>query len=146
MGAQGQVDAKDKAVLCGVTNQCIDGFDGFAKVFMVADFAAAICKALRFAFVLIDVNKVNVAGDIELACAKLAHADDPQGNRLTVGAGRRSMPGVQLLAHVQAGAIQYQLCQNGDCAGNRMQISLAVTVQHHEPFHDQLPQNTQCSR
>ena len=118
MGPQRQVHAKHKAVFGGVANQGVDGFDGFAKVFVVADLSATIGQPLGFPFVLVDINEVNVAGDIQLASSQFAHANNPQRNGQAFRAERRAIAGVQLLASLQAGAVECQLCQSGHTPGD----------------------------
>jgi len=93
--------------------------------------------------VLVDVDQVDVAGDIQLAGAKLAHADDPQGHGLAVGAQQRAMAFVQFLARLLAGAVQRQFGQGGDPLGDGGQVGLLAAVQFHETFHRQLSQHAQ---
>ena len=62
----------------GLANQSEKGFDGSAEIFLHRDFADALCVARRFAIFVIHINKVDVARDIQLARAQLAHADHPK--------------------------------------------------------------------
>ena len=63
-------------MLGDVTNQAVDGLDRTRKIFVVRDASAAFGAAGGVAIVLVDVDQVDVAGDIELARTELAHADD----------------------------------------------------------------------
>ncbi|MPM43080.1 hypothetical protein SDC9_89753 [bioreactor metagenome] len=77
IGAQRQVDAEHEAVLRGVAHQAVDGLDGAREVFVVGQLAAPVRQACGFAVVFVDVDEVDVAGDIQLARAQLAHAHHP---------------------------------------------------------------------
>ena len=60
VGPEGQVHAKDEAVLGGVAHQAVDGLDGAGEVFVVGDLAPAIGCAGGVAVVLVDVDQVDV--------------------------------------------------------------------------------------
>ena len=62
----------------GLANQSEKGFDGSAEIFLNRNFADALCVASCFAIFVIHINKVDVARDIQLARAQLAHADHPK--------------------------------------------------------------------
>ena len=82
VGPQRQVDAEHKAVLGHAADQGLHGAHQFAKVFLGADHAARLAAGLRhtggLSVAVEDVNQIDVAGHIELACAKLAHAQNTQ--------------------------------------------------------------------
>ncbi|KAF5288817.1 hypothetical protein FQR65_LT20891 [Abscondita terminalis] len=77
VGPERQIHAEHEAVLGGVADQAVDALDRASEVFVVGDDAPAVGLACRLAVVLVDIDQVDVAGDIELARAELAHADDP---------------------------------------------------------------------
>ena len=133
-------------MLRGVANQVVDGLDRLGKVFMVADLAATIGQPQRLAFVLIDIDEVNIAGNIELPRSQLAHANDPQRHFLAFRAGRSAVTGVQLLAHLGTGAIQRKLCQFRHATRDRVQIGLLGTIERHQALHDQLTHHPQRGR
>jgi hypothetical protein len=56
-------------VLGGVADQAEDALDGTAEVLVVGDHAAAVGLAPGVAVMFVDVDQVDVAGDIELAGA-----------------------------------------------------------------------------
>lgn len=130
-------------MLGGVAHQAVDGLDGARKVFVVGDAAPAIGHAGGFAIVLIHIDEVDVARDIELAGAQFAHADDPQLHGLALWAARGTMAFVQLAARLLAGAVQGQLGQFGHGPGDVGQRCLRFAVQLDQPFHDQLAQHPQ---
>ena len=80
----------------GVANQGVNQFDGFGKVIVVADAPAPIRQAGGFTIFVVHINQVNVARDIELACAKFAHAHNPQHRALTSGGGGDAVAGIEL--------------------------------------------------
>ena len=98
--AQRQVHAKHKPVLGGLANQRVNQLDLGGKVLVVGDAALARHQRLRaagsVAIVVVDVDQVDVAGDIELSPAQLAHAHHPQLGALAVRAQRRTVQCVQL--------------------------------------------------
>jgi hypothetical protein len=90
----------------------------------------------------VDVDQVDVAGDIELARAELAHADDPELDFLAGGSQRRAVAAVEFGApgcrHVQG-----QLGQLGDGLGHHGERCLLLAVQHDDALHHQLAQHAQ---
>ena len=77
MRAQREVHAKDKAVFGLLADQTAHAAHGAHEIFMVGNLPAPVGQAAGFTIGFIDADQVNVAGDIELARAELAHADDP---------------------------------------------------------------------
>ena len=130
-------------MLGGVAHQCINAFDGAAKVFVVREHAAAIGLARGLAVMLVDVDQVDIAGDIELARAQLAHADDPELHVLPGRAFGRAMAGVQLGTHLGACTVQSQLSQLGDSAGHYRKRSTLFAVHGDDAVHHQLAQHAQ---
>ena len=100
---------------------------------------------------VVHINQVNVAGDIQLARAELAHADHPQLCQLGFGAGRgnhqrRAVNLVERGACVGQGLVKRNFCQLGHRTGDNGQRSGLLAIQHHQPFHHQLPQYAQRCR
>ncbi len=114
-----------------------------AKVFVVGNAATPVGGAAGLAFVLVDVNQVDVTRHIEFARAQLAHADDPQFHGLSVGPAGGAVAGVEFLAGPQAGLVQGQFSQFRDGAGDVGQRRLGFAVQPDQAFHDQLAQDAQ---
>ena len=127
-------------MLGGVTNQAEYAFDGPAKVFMVGDDTAAVGQALGVAVMLVDVDQVDVAGDIELARSQLSHPNDPKLYGLAFWAQGSAMASIQLGPNLGAGAIQRQLCQLGDRLGDDGKRSALLAVQSNDALHHQLAQ------
>ena len=113
---------RDEAVFGDLANQRKDGLDLLREILVVGDSSAPVGQACGFTIVVIDINQVNVAGDIELAPTQLAHADDPQLGAAVAaawaGALRHTVRGVQRLPGCLHGHIQCQLGQLGHGAGH----------------------------
>ena len=103
MRPERQVEAKHKAVLGGLANQRIKGFDLVRKILMIGDTAAALVHRLSVglpnscAVVVIHINQIDIAGHIELARAQLAHAHHPHQSTLTAWAQWRAVKRIQRL-------------------------------------------------
>jgi len=130
-------------MLGGVTHQAVDGLDGAREVLVVGDAPPAIWHAGGLAIVLVHIDEVDVAGDVQLAGTQFAHADDPQLHGLVLRAARCAMAFVQFAARLLAGAVQGQLGQFGHGPGDVGQGCLCLAVQLDQPFHDQLAQHPQ---
>ena len=148
IGPQRQIDAKDKAVFGGVANQAVHRLDLTRKVFVVGDFSAPVAGAPGgFAVVVIDVDQVDVAGDVQLACTELAHADHPHAGALAACALGRAVLGVQRVAGVAHGRVEGQLGQLGHGAGDdgqrRLAVARAVAVEDNQALQHQLAQHAQ---
>ncbi|MNS70235.1 hypothetical protein D3C72_1035760 [compost metagenome] len=141
VGAQHQVDAKDETVLGGVANQLVDPLDGAQKVLVVAELAPPVWPSGGIAVLFVHIDQVDVAGDIELARAQLAHADHPELHRLAIGALRRAVRDIQLRTGGGGGGIECQLGQLGDAAGHRGKGGVVVAVQIDQALHHQLAQD-----
>ena len=149
---QSQVQPEHKAVLGGIANQAVQCLDLVRKILVVGNAATPVGQACCFAIMVIDINQVNVTGDIELAPAQFAHADDPQLCAAAVvtawaSALRHTIGGIQRLLGCLHGYVQCQLSQLGHGAGHhgqRCPAALpAVTVHYHQTLHDQLAQHPQ---
>ena len=96
IGAQRQINPEHKTVLGGVANQAVDGAHGAAKVLLVGQAAPPVCIGSGLAVLVVHINQIDVTRHIELARAKLAHANDPQLRRLPVRADGRPMLCLQI--------------------------------------------------
>ena len=146
IGPQRQIDAEHKAMLGHFADQRIDALDRAGEIFMVGNAAPAIGLARGLAFVFVDVDQVDVAGDIELACTELAHAHDPQRHHLALGAHGRAMAAVEFRAHLVAGPVQRHLGKLGHGLRHHGQRGLLGAVQLHQALHHQLAQHAQRAR
>ncbi len=154
-------------MLCGVADQGVDGLDLLRKIFVVGDGAPAILAAGGFAVMVVDVNQVDVAGDIEFARAQLAHANHPQlGTRARLTCRwrrlRRAIQCVQRRTRFTDGDIKRQFGQLGHGACHHRQRNacgsqrdervglmvkrggFVITVQHHQAFENELAQDAQA--
>ena len=143
VGPQRGVHAEDEAVLGGLADEAVDVLDDLGEVLVVADAPSPAFHARRLAVLVIDVHQVDVAGHIEFARPELAHADDPEFRALPAFAQRRAVLGVQVALGLHAGDVQSEFGQAGHRAGDDGQRRLTVAVEHHQAFHDQLPQDAQ---
>ena len=130
-------------MLGGLADQRVQRASGAGEVFVVGQPSAPVGHAGGLAVALIDVDQVDVAGDVELARAQLAHADDPQRHGTAVRRLRLAVALLQGGAGVLAGALQRQLGQVGHGHGDVLQRRALVAIQHHQPVHDDLAQDAQ---
>ncbi len=110
---------------------------------MVGDAGPPAFDTRGFAVLVIDVDQVDVAGDVEFARTQLAHADDPQFGPRAIGCRGRAELGVELALGLHAGDVQRELGQFGDRAGHQAQGRLLVAIERDQPLHDQLAQDAQ---
>ena len=82
-------------MLGGIAHQAVDGLDRAGKIFMDRDSVKPLCIACRFAILVKDINQINVAGDVQLTGAQLAHANDPKLRALTRSCQGLAMPCIQ---------------------------------------------------
>jgi hypothetical protein len=112
-------------VFGGFAHRAVDVFDRLAEILVVADDPPAGCIASGLAVLVKHVDQVDIAGDVELAGAQLAHADHPHLGplRMTIGVGalRRTVEGVQVFKGKCAGGIEGEFGQFGDGAGDGFQ-------------------------
>ena len=78
-GSQGQVDAKDKAMLIDLGNELRHFSRPLQKILLVGDGLRAHVVALSagLAILFIHIDEIDVARDIELFGTELAHGDHP---------------------------------------------------------------------
>ena len=151
VGAQRQIDPEHLAVLGDVAHRVVDVLDRLGEVFVVGDAVSPGGVARRLPVLVVDVDQVDVAGDVEFAGAKLAHADDPEfgaaGRCIGAGFGHgRAVQVVQLGKGQRAGLVQRNFGQLRHGPGDVGQWCLLLAVQHHQAFHHQLAQHPQGRR
>ena len=138
VGPQCQVDPKDKAVLGDVANQGVERAHRFGKVLLVGNATAPLRVAGGVAVLVVNVNQVDVAGDIQLAGAEFAHADNPELGAGAVRGARRAVGLVQRQLDLRAGPLQGELRQVGHGLGDLAQGGLFIAVQTQQAFQHQL--------
>jgi hypothetical protein len=114
------------------------------KILLVGNPAAAVRRSGRFTVFVVDVDQVDVAGNIEFARTELAHADNPQLCAFAEGGHRRPVAGIEFRERLATGHVQREFGQRGDAVGDDIQ-SLLCTVQDDQAVHDQLTQDAQRS-
>ena len=85
VGPQRQIDPEHEAVFGGVANQAVQGAHGTAKVFLIAEAATPLCVTAGLAVLVVDIDQVDVARDIQFTRTQLAHAHHPERYRLALG-------------------------------------------------------------
>ncbi len=75
---QSQVDPKNEAVFGRFADQLINMLDDFCKKFVVADALQTFGVTLRAAIDIVDIDEVDVAGNVEFTGAQLTHAHNPK--------------------------------------------------------------------
>ena len=93
VGAQRQIEPEHKTVLRGLPHQGKHSPHPFAKKLLVGDAAPARVRSCRLTVLIVDVNQINVAGDVEFAGTELAHAHDAQLAALAIRIERRTVHG-----------------------------------------------------
>ena len=126
-----------------VTNQAVNQFDGLGKVIMVADAPATIGQATGFAVFVVHINQVNVARHIQLARAKLSHADDPQHGAFALRRRGHAIARIELLLSFLEGDVQSEFAQLSHGACDRLERRALIAVQHHQALEHQLAQHPQ---
>ena len=114
-----------------------------AEIFMVRDPAALLGIASRLAVLVIDIDQVDVAGDVELARTQLAHADDPQLGALAVGPDGPAMQCIEFVQHLAAGGVERELGQLRHRQRHLLHRCLRRAVQGHQAFQHDLAQDAQ---
>ena len=118
VGPQRQVKPKHKTVLRGLAHQRINGAHPLAKILLVGNAAPALGRARRLAVLVVDVNQVNIAADVQFTRAQLAHADHAYRALVARGSARRAVRGFQVCAGLGCGGAQGELGQISHRAGD----------------------------
>ena len=145
VGAQGQVDAKNQTVFRALTHSLVDVFDQLAEKFVVGDAQATLGIAGGLAVLVVDINQVNVARDVEFSRAQFAHAHDPALGHHIARHGRAVQLGE--FGHGQlVGQVQGQLGQFGHGVRDVAQRRALLAVEHGQTLQDQVTQHPQGRR
>ena len=132
-------------MLGALAHGLVNVFDQLAKKLVVGDAQATLGVAGGLAVLVVDVNQVDVAGDIEFSSAEFAHAHDPALGRHIARHGRAVQR--REFGHGQlVGQVQGQLGQLGHGVGDVYQRRALLAVEHRQTFQNQVPQHTQCRR
>ena len=91
VGAQGQVHAKDLAMLGGLAYQGVKLLDYFVKVAMVANHAATAFDALGLTILIEHIDQIDITGDIQFTRTQFAHANNPKFSSRALGCHGRAM-------------------------------------------------------
>ena len=75
----------------GLANQLKQLLDNFVEKHMVVYAHTVAVVSTCFTVFVIHVHQINIAGDIQLGCAQLAHANHPQLSDCAVAAARPPM-------------------------------------------------------
>ena len=140
VGAQGQVHAKDLAMLGGLAYQGIELLDHFVKVAVVANHAATPFDTLGLPIFIEHIDQIDIAGHIQFTRAQFAHADDPKFSTCALGCHGRAMA----LVHTRQGFLQSfaqaEFSECGHALHDGVQGRLLFAVQHHQSLQHQLAQ------
>ena len=137
VGPQRQIHPKHKTVVGGLADQRVKPLCHRAEVFMRAAAAAGV------AVVFVEVDQVDVGRHVELTCAQLAHADDPEVDQLALAVQRRAAAGVFSGAGCSQRNFKRGLGQLGHGAGDVGQRGGLLYVQHRQPLQHQLAHHPQ---
>ena len=153
VGPQRQIDAKHLAVFGHFTDRVVDVLDRLGEVLVVADAVAAVFVAGGLAVFVVDVDQIDVAGDVELARAEFAHADHPElgacgwrsafAQWCVIQRQRGAMQRVEFGEGEAAGDIEREFGQRGHGAGDHAQALALLAVEHRKPLQRQLAQHPQ---
>ena len=128
-------------------DQGVHGAHQFAKVFLRADHTACLAAGLPHtggvAVAVEDINHVDVAGDIELACAELAHAQNAQAGGCALLVQRHAVLCGQLAVGMLVGGVQCEFGQIGHGLGDPGQRQHLRAIQREQALEHQLAGDTQ---
>ena len=130
-------------MLGGVADQLKKLLNHFVKKCVVVYVDAARPVSVGGTVFVIHINQVNVAGDIQLGGAELAHADHPQLRDRAIGTPRQTVAHGDPCHGFFQRYIQCEFSQPGHSCGDHGQRRLLLTIQYHQPLHDQLTQHPQ---
>ncbi len=139
VGPQHQVDAEDEAILGGVADQRLQAARQLGEVLLRTQGLRAVAVAVF----RIDIHQVDVRRDVQLAAAELAHADDPELDRLARGVAQRAVARIELGTGAPYRQVERGLGQlgHGQCdVGHRRRL---LDVEHRQPLEHQLPGHPQ---
>ena len=126
-------------MFCGVAHQCVDGPHHLAKILLVGNTAAPIGIACGLAILVVNVNQVDITGDVELTGSELTHAHDTKVGPRSLGRQGCAVLRVQQTAALLKGYIQRAFGQSGHGGGYGGQRGAFVAIQADQALHYQLP-------
>ena len=88
---QSQVNPEYKTMLGGVANHAVNRTHGLGEVLVVGDACAPLCVTRSFAILIVNVDQIDIAGDIEFTRTKLAHTDNPEQRALALRGSRHAV-------------------------------------------------------
>ena len=144
IGPQREVNAKHKSMLGGVANQAVDLADRLAEVLLIGKTVASFGIAGGLAIAVIDIDEVDVTGDVEFARAKFAHADNPQARALAVVGDGSAVGRVEHTLRMGPGAVQGEAGQPGHRLRDVAQRLVMVAVEQQQALQHQLAQDAQA--
>jgi hypothetical protein len=92
---------------------------------------------------LVDVDQVDVGGDVEFARAELAHADDPELDRLAGRVARHAVAPVQVAPRLGQGAVERDLGEVGHRDRHVLHRRLPLDVEHGQALEHELARHAQ---
>ncbi len=143
IGAQRQIDPEDETILGHLADQLLQAASQSGEVFVSADHACAMGPPEGLSVGLVDVDQVDIGGDIEFARSELAHADDPEIDRPTLLVDHSPVALIEFRPTRTHRSIQRHLGQFGHHPGDRHHRCLLFDVEHSQPLHHQLPGDAQ---
>ena len=140
---QCQVDAEDEAVVSRVPDQRVQALGDAAEVFVGADAGprGALSYPGGLAIVFIDIDQVDVGRHVQLACAELAHADDPEIDQLAFLIQRRSAACVLIGTGRGQRDFQRDLGQQRHRSGDLLQCRGLLHIEHGQTLEHELAQH-----
>ena len=144
VGPQCEIHPEHKTMLRGVADQAVDLAHRLAKVFVVGQAVATLRIARGLAIAVIDVDEIDVTGDVEFTRAEFAHSDNPQPGALAVVGTGSAMGRIEHNLHMGPGAVQREAGQRGHRLRDVMQRLVLVTVAHQQALQHQLAQDAQA--
>ena len=142
---QCQVDAEDETVVGRVPDQRVQALGDATEVFVRAD--AGSGAALRdpggLAIVFVDIDQVDVGRHVQLACAELAHADDPEIDQLALRIQRRSAARIFIGTGRSQRDFQRDLGQQRHRSSDLLQCRGLLHIEHGQALEHELAQHPQ---
>ena len=119
----------------------------FQEVLLVGDDLSPwmVLGTTRVAILLVHIDDIDVARDIELFGAEFAHGHHPNVRLLARGRLRQPPLRGQGFSRTLGGLGQRKLRQSTDAQHHLLEPQTLVTIQGEDSLHDQLPENPQCT-
>ena len=144
---QPQVNPKHKPMLTHVSDELGHQAHPFQEVLLVGDDLGPwmLLGSTRVAILLVHINDIDVARDIELFGTEFAHGHHPNVRLLARCRLRQSPLRGQRLARTLCGLGQCKLRQSTNAQHHLLEPQTLVTIQGEHSLHDQLPEDSQCT-